>query len=136
LGADHDYDGHRVKAMVAIAEACRLMGTDIVPPGLAERLEAAGSGTRPATKPVAKPATKPAAKPASKPATKPATRPAAGERHPTPEPEPQALSDQQLQQARTIVQQVRNSIPAGKQPRVVEHLDKAVTEIGTALTIK
>ncbi len=46
LDADHDYQGHRAKAMIAIAEACRMMGTDIVPPGLKEHLENAGDGAK------------------------------------------------------------------------------------------
>ncbi len=85
--ADHDYKGHRVKAMKAIEAACALLGTDI-------------SGE--------------------------------GKGH-----EPQAVSDAQLRQALSEVQQASAAVPAGKsQKKIVTHLDKAISEITTALTIK
>jgi hypothetical protein len=117
--ADHDYDGHRARAMVALAEACRLMGTDIVPPGLRKELENAGSGTRPHE---------------TGAGTKPATRGAG--RHPTTEPETQSASDAQMLQAQGIIQKVRNGIATGKQPRVTARLDEAIKEIGIALSLK
>jgi hypothetical protein len=45
-GADHDYDGHRVKAMHDIAMACRLLGANIVPEG-EKKPKPTGSTTRP-----------------------------------------------------------------------------------------
>jgi len=110
LTADHDYQGHRVKAMREIAQACRLLGTDILPPDFEERVkERKAEGGA---------------------ATKPATRPA------KPEPEGQSNSDDQLTHAKGIVQQVLSSIPAGTQPKVVERLQNAVSELTTALSIK
>jgi hypothetical protein len=50
--------------------------------------------------------------------------------------EPQALSDAQLRQALAVVQKVHDAIPAGKQPRIVAHLNQALQQITTALTIK
>ena len=85
--ADHDYKGHRVKAMKAIEAACKLLGTDI-------------SGE--------------------------------GRGH-----EPQAVSDAQLRQALSEVQQASAAVPGGKdQKKIVAHLDKAISELNTALTIK
>jgi hypothetical protein len=120
LTANHNYDGHRVKAMQQIAQACRRMDVDIVPPEVRARWESRRNATRPATEP------------ATKSATKPTTR-AGGKRG---EPKPQNVSDAQLRQAKDIVQQVRKAIPAGKQPRISELLGKASEEIDTALSIK
>lgn len=38
--ADHDYKGHRVRAMKAIAAACRLLGTDITGEGVGREKQA------------------------------------------------------------------------------------------------
>jgi hypothetical protein len=85
--ADHDYKGHRVKAMKAIAAACKLLGTDI-------------SGR--------------------------------GRGH-----EAQPLSDEQLRQVLATIEQVRGSLAAaGAQPAVVKHLDVAINQLSTALSIK
>lgn len=117
LGADHDYDGHRVKAMRDIAQACRLLGTDILPPDFEERIkERKAAATEPATQPT----------------TQPTTRPGHGGK----EPEAQSTSDSQLKSAQATVQQVLGGIPAGTQPRVVERLTDAVSELNTALGIK
>jgi hypothetical protein len=84
--ADHDYKGHRVKAMKAIEAACKSFGLDVT-----------GSGKG----------------------------------H-----EQQGISDAQLKQAQQDVQQA-SSIAAGlDQTKVVKHLEKAISEIGIALTIK
>lgn len=119
--ADHDYQGHRVKAMAAIATACRLMGTEILPPETHAKLETAraGRGRGDATT-----------------TTHPTTTRGRGEKHATTEPEPQSQSDDQLKQAQAIVQKVKDGIPAGKQPRITERLAEAISEITTALTIK
>ncbi len=112
MGADHDYQGHRIKAMRAIAVACRVLGTDIVPAGLKEKLEAAGAGTQPA-----------------------GTQ-AAGTRPGRSEPEGQSASDTTLHTALTTVQQVLSGIPSGQQPRVAERLQEAVSELNLALSDK
>jgi hypothetical protein len=85
--ADHDYKGHRVKAMKAIEAACKLLGTDI-------------SGQ--------------------------------GRGH-----EQQPISDEQLRQVLATIEQVRGSLAvAGTQPKVVKHLDVAISQLTTALSIK
>jgi hypothetical protein len=84
--ADHDYKGHRVRAMRALERACDLLGSDI---------RGDGKGK-----------------------------------------EPQAVSDAQLKESQAAIQKVRDGIAAGSQPKVVGHLDKAIKEIGIALTIK
>jgi hypothetical protein len=85
--ADHDYKGHRVKAMKAIEAACTLLGTSI---------SGDGKGR-----------------------------------------ERQPISDAQLRQALGEVQQASALVPAGKtQKKIVAHLDKAISELTTALTIK
>ena len=114
LHADHDYQGHRVKAMRAIAEACRMMGTDIMPAGMG-RGRGHGLPVGSAT---------------------PGTGTTTGEKHATTEPEQQPLSDEQLKQAQATVQQVRSGIAGGTQPRVAARLDEAIAEIGIALTVK
>ena len=84
--ADHDYKGHRVKAMKAIEAACKLLGTDI---------SGRGRGR-----------------------------------------ERQAISDEQLRQVLATIEQVRGSLAAaGTQPRVVKHLDVAINQLSTALSI-
>jgi hypothetical protein len=81
---DHDYKGHRVRAMKAIEAACKLLGTDI---------SGEGRGR-----------------------------------------EPQPISDDQLRQVLSVLQQVRGSL-AASQPKVVKHLDVAINNISIALTI-
>ena len=85
--ADHDYKGHRVKAMKAIEAACKLLGSNI---------SGQGRGR-----------------------------------------EKQALSDEQLRQVLATIEQVRGSLAAaGVQPAVVKHLDVAINQLSTALSIK
>ena len=50
--------------------------------------------------------------------------------------EPQPTSDAQLSAALTQIQQVRDGLAAGTQPKVVAHLDVAIKQIGIALSIK
>jgi len=106
--ADHDYKGHRAKAMEDIAQACKILGTEIK-----------AAGTRPATRA------------GTRPATKPATHP-----HKDGEPEPQNVSDTQLHEALTIVKNVRKGIATGTQPHIAEKLDDAIKEINDALEVK
>src|SRR5208283_4596781 len=85
LHADHDYRGHRVKAMHAIAAACRLMGTDILPPGLGQKPPTASAGQKPQT----------AGAGGKSPTAGTGANQAKGE------PEAQNVSDNQRQQAQT-----------------------------------
>jgi hypothetical protein len=83
--ADHDYKGHRVRAMKAIEAACKLLGTDI-------------SGDSKGK-------------------------------------EKQAISDDQLRQVLATIQQVAAAI-GPSQPKVAAHLDVAIKQLTTALSIK
>jgi hypothetical protein len=51
--------------------------------------------------------------------------------------ETQSLSDEQLRQVLASIEQVRGSLAAaGTQPKVVKHLDIAISQLSTALSIK
>ncbi|HXC99562.1 MAG TPA: hypothetical protein VN048_09485, partial [Verrucomicrobiae bacterium] len=51
--------------------------------------------------------------------------------------EPQPTSDEQLRQVLASIEQVRGSLAAaGTQPKVVKHLDVAISQLTTALSIK
>ncbi len=51
--------------------------------------------------------------------------------------ERQAISDEQLRQVLASIEQVRGSLAAaGAQPAVVKHLDTAISQLTTALSIK
>ena len=80
--ADHDYQGHRVRAMKQIEAAASVVGVSV-----------AGNGKG----------------------------------H-----EAQVVSDQQLRTAQTLLQQARPGLPAKAQ----KHVDKALEQITTALSIK
>jgi len=82
---DHDYQGHRVKAMHAVEAGAKLLGMDLAG-DLKDRT-------------------------------------------------PQKLSDEKLRQAQSLISQVLASAAVKDQKRVVKHLNKAVTEINTALSI-
>lgn len=84
--ADHDYKGHRVKAMKHIEAAAKLLGLN---------LQGDGKGH-----------------------------------------EKQFVSDAQLREAQTQLQQVSSSLTGRKQPRVAKQVDAAITEISTALSIR
>jgi hypothetical protein len=83
---DHDYRGHRAKAMHAVEAAGKLLGIDL-----------------------------------------------AGDLK---DKTPQPLSDEKLRQAQSLISQVLASAAVKDQKRVVKHLNRAVTEINTALTVK
>lgn len=84
--ADHDYKGHRAKAMHAIKKAAHLMGQKI-----------GGDGTG---------------------------------------KEQQTLSDEQLRGVQTMLQKVRGSVGGHNSQKVVGHLNTAIHELTTALSIK
>jgi hypothetical protein len=84
--ADHDYKGHRVRAMHAIEAACDILGTDIRGDGKSK--------------------------------------------------EGQSISDAELRQAQTLVQQALGMAQQQNQKKVAAHLTKAINEISIALTIK
>ncbi len=84
--ADHDYKGHRVKAMHAIKKAARLMG---------QKIGGDGKGK-----------------------------------------EQQTLSDSQLKGVQTSLQKVRSTVAGHNSQRVVAHINTAIHELTTALSIK
>jgi hypothetical protein len=93
--ADHDYQGHRAKAMQAIKKAARLMGQKIGGDGKVNGKTAGGKMT-----------------------------------------EQQTLSDQQLRGVQTSLQKVRGTVAGHNSHRVVEHINTAIHELSTALSIK
>jgi hypothetical protein len=84
--ADHDYKGHRAKAMQAIKKAARLMGQKIGGDGKVK--------------------------------------------------EQQTLSDDQLKGVQASLQKVRGTVGGHNSQRVVEHINTAIHELTTALSIK
>ena len=84
--ADHDYKGHRIKAMKAIAAACKVLGSPIAGDGKGR--------------------------------------------------EKQAISDAQLREVLGVLQQVRGSLAGSGQKKVLTHVDVAIRELKTALSIR
>ena len=83
---DHDYRGHRVRAMHAVEEAGKLLGMDLAG-DLKDRT-------------------------------------------------PQALSDEKLREAEGLINQVLGAAEVKNQKRVVRHLNEAVKQINTALSVR
>jgi hypothetical protein len=84
--ADHDYKGHRVRAMKHIEAAAKHLGVNLQGDGKVR--------------------------------------------------EKQAISDAQLREAQSQLQQVSVILAGNKQPRVVKQVDAAIKEISIALTIR
>jgi hypothetical protein len=85
--ADHDYQGHRAKAMEHLRKAGLVLGVDLKGDGKAR--------------------------------------------------EPQGNSDTQLKQAQSMLQQMSNSKVTGKRhQRAMNHVNSALSELQTALSIK
>jgi hypothetical protein len=104
--ADRDYDGHRAKAALEVHKAIKELGG---------RLHLKKGSTTPTT---------PTAPPAAKTTGKlPAVR------------EPQAVSDGQLNQARSILQGLQTELSA-HHPKAGANVTAAIAEIDTALKIK
>jgi hypothetical protein len=83
---DHDYKGHRAKAMVAVEAAGKLLGMDL--------------------------------------------------RGDDKDRQPQVLSDEKLREAQGLISSVLASADIKDQKRIVKHLNEAVNQINTALTVK
>jgi hypothetical protein len=83
---DHDYNGHRIKAMHAVEAAAKLLGMDVAG-DLKDRT-------------------------------------------------PQKLSDEKLREAQSQITQVLGAAEVKGQKRVVKHLNLAVEEINTALSVR
>jgi hypothetical protein len=109
---NHDYDGHRVKAMDAVQAAAQILYDHLMRQGNARQKAAA----------------------AKEKAAIAAAREAMNRvqmLH-----EPQATSDRQLRKAAEILVELRPTVVAHKQKKVLEHVDRAVKEIGIALAIR
>jgi hypothetical protein len=110
-GANHDYDGHRVKAMHQVKGALNLLNDHVMKNGT----------------PAMKDATR-----AGKAAVARADKAAQGARmfH-----EPQPASDAALRQARQVLLQVRPGLVANNQQKVLKRVDEAMKQIHIALKI-
>jgi hypothetical protein len=109
---NHDYDGHRVKAMGEVQAAVQLLHDHVMKHGNARQRAVA----------------------AKEKAAIAAAREAANRvqmLH-----EPQATSDRQLRKAAEILAEVRPTLVGHKQKKVLEHVDRAIKEIGIALAIR
>jgi hypothetical protein len=82
--ADHDYQGHRARAMKLIEAACRALGSTVKGDGQGD--------------------------------------------------EPQSQSDGQVQQALALLQSVKGAVSGN--PRASHHVERAIKELDTALSIK
>jgi hypothetical protein len=111
-GANHDYDGHRAKAIHALNAAIKLLDNSVIKHGTTQQKAAASND-------------KAVVKGAEVTATK------------TPKiHENQAASDAQLHQAGKLLAQVRPTLVTHKQTKVLAHVDTAIKEIGIALKIR
>jgi hypothetical protein len=111
-GANHDYNGHRAKAIHAVKTAINILDASVLKNGTPQQKVAAVQD-----KAVVK-------------ATDAATKrtPALHEL--------QVASDLQMRQAGQILLQIRPTLAANKQNRVLPHVDTALKEIGIALKIR
>jgi hypothetical protein len=111
-GANHDYNGHRVKAMRAVLDAVHLLDDHVMKHGTAQQQAA----TKKENAAVAQ------AEAAAKLA--PMLR------------EPQPASDLQLRQAGKLLVEVQASLAEHKQKPALGHVDTAIKEIGIALNVR
>ena len=110
-GANHDYNGHRVKAMRAVKDAVKILDDGVMKDGAAPLKAATRNGK--------------AAVAAADKAAK--ATPMVHEAQPA--------SDAALRQAGQVLLQVRPTLVANKQHNVLKHVDRAIKQINTALAI-
>jgi hypothetical protein len=112
-GGNHDYDGHRVKAMTAVRSALKILDGVVLKNGTSQQKAATTQGQAAVAK-----------------------ADAAAKQTPTLH-EDQATSDKLLQQAAQTLTQVRATMVTNKQrPKVLGYVDTALSEIATALKIR
>ncbi len=111
-GANHDYDGHSVKAMKAIEEACAILDLDLQNAGTVEEKVKALKDAQAETLAKIK-----------------------NKENPT-ITEPQALSDAQMILADVFIRRVAGSWNEKKHEHLLKHLSQANTEIGIALSVR
>ena len=109
---NHDYDGHRVKAMGAVKDAVRILDDSIMKHG-STKLKAATTKEKAVIAQVDAVVKK-----------SPALH------------EPQAASDTQLAKAAEVLAELRPTLVKNKQQNVLGHVDKAIKEIKIALKIR
>jgi hypothetical protein len=110
--ANHDYDGHRVKAMHAVKTAFKVLDGSVMKHGTAEQKAAMVKENTAITK-------------AEEAAKKTKTL------H-----ERQPASDTQLRNAASVLAEVRPTLVTYQQKEIVKHVDAAIKEIKTALVIR
>ena len=109
---DHDYDGHRVKAMEAVKASLNILDRAVLKHGTSQQQSATTQGQA-------------------------AVANALTTAKQTPKVhENQTQSDKLLQQAAQLLGQVRTTLVQHKQQHVLTHLDTAAGEITTALKIR
>jgi hypothetical protein len=110
--ANHDYDGHRAKAMKAIEAASNIVEADLLKKApVADKIKALTDANAEALE-------------KSKAKEDPTLH------------ESQAASDAQMLMADALLQQLAVSLNATKQQRVLNHVGTAHKEIGAALTVR
>jgi hypothetical protein len=110
---NHDYNGHRAKAMTAVRSALKILDGVVLKNGTAQQKAATTQGQAAV-----------------------AQADAAAKKTPTLH-EDQASSDKLLQQASQTLTQVRATMVTNKQrPKVLGYVDTALSEIATALKIR
>jgi hypothetical protein len=110
--ANHDYDGHRAKAMTALEVACKILEVDLLKNGpLDKKIKALRDANAEAQ-----------AKNEAK--------------QNAPVHEAQAASDAQLRMADALIQLAAVSLSANKQKRVFDQVETAHKEIGLALSVR
>jgi len=111
-GANHDYDGHRAKAMHQVHEAIKILDAGILKKGTPVQKAMAAQEERALA----------AAKEGAK---------AAPKVH-----ENQKASDDQLRAAAKLLLEVRGVLAANKQVKPLEHVDNAIKQIDIALKVR
>jgi len=111
-GANHDYDGHRAKAMHQVEEAIKSLDTSILKNGSnGEKIVALEEEIT-------------------------AARARFAAKRSVPVHEVQQLSDLQMREAHRLLVEVHGAMAQRNQPKVREHVDNAVIQVETALKIR
>jgi hypothetical protein len=110
--ADHDYDGHRVKAMKQLQEAVKLLDIKVLRHGTAAQKDAT----------IKEDEVDALAKEAAK--------------HTPKLHEGQNMSDAQMKYAGELLLKVRGALVESKHPKVLNHVNEAIKQIDIALKIR
>jgi hypothetical protein len=110
--ANHDYNGHRVKAMASVRDALHILDDPVMKHGT------------------------PQMKAATKEENVAVARAAAADPRKATVHEPQGASDGQLRKAQALLVEARATMAKNKQSKVLGHVDAAIKEIAIALQIR